>query len=227
MTKLIPFFRAVALAAAVTGVRLLVFAAPATAYSPSLKSGGENTPLTLSPSTSSTPAGTGGASLTRTIVGLAIVLAVIWGLWWVLRQVKNGREPSAGQSEGLASVAALTLSAGRSVHLVRAGSDYLLIGVAEQGLMPIHRYSEEQARAAGLPLQDDDARARPRRALLAGVLGAATGTSDASGGSRTPVAPGSSRGPGSRSPSSGNDPMRMPSPTSGVVERLREWTVRR
>jgi flagellar protein FliO/FliZ len=200
MTKPIPLFRAVAHAAAVPGVCLLAFAAPAAAYSPSLKGGGENTPLTLSPSTSSTPASTGGASLTRTIVGLAIVLAVIWGLWWVLRQVKNGKEPSSVRSEGLASVAALTLSAGRSVHLVRAGTDYLLIGVAEQGLMPIHRYSEEQARAAGLPLQDDDVGPRPRRALL---------------------------GAGTRTSGSKDNPMGMPSPSGGLVERLREWTVRR
>ncbi len=96
----------------------------------------------------------------RTIVGLAIVIAVIWGLAWILRQVKAGREGrDVGQpSAGLASVAALTLGSGRSVHLVRAGSDYVLLGATEHGVAPIHRYTEEEARDAGLLL---DAPRRP------------------------------------------------------------------
>ncbi len=40
--------------------------------------------------------------------GLAIVIAVIWGLAWILRQVKAGRDPQVS-SAGPASVAALTL----------------------------------------------------------------------------------------------------------------------
>ncbi len=84
----------------------------------------------------------------RTIVGLAIVIAVIWGLAWILRQVKTGRDPQVSTA-GLASVAALTLGSGRSVHLVRAGTDYVLLGVAEQGLVPIHRYTEDPGPRSG------------------------------------------------------------------------------
>ncbi len=87
----------------------------------------------------------------RTIVGLAIVIAVIWGLAWILRQVKAGaRTRDASDRSGLASVAALTLGSGRSVHLVRAGNDYVLLGSTEHGVVPIHRYTEEEAREAGL-----------------------------------------------------------------------------
>ncbi len=99
----------------------------------------------------------------RTIVGLAIVIAVIWGLSWVLRQVKNGRDPRVAAT-GLTSVAALTLTSGRSVHLVRAGNDYLLLGSAEHGVMPIHRYTEQQAYEAGL-LSAEEPLVRPRRRL--------------------------------------------------------------
>src|SRR3954451_22187563 len=56
---------------------------------------GENTPLDLPSSTPKTadPTGaTGGGSLVRTFVGLAVVVAVIYGLYWVLRQVKASRE---------------------------------------------------------------------------------------------------------------------------------------
>lgn len=206
MTKLIPLYRAAVLAAAAAGLCLLACASPASAFSPSLK-GGENTPLKLTGTGSTSPTtSTGGASLTRTIVGLAIVLAVIWGLWWVLRQVKNGRDPSV-DSEGLASVAALTLSQGRSVHLVRAGTDYVLIGVSEQGLTPIHRYTEEQALAAGLPLTGEPSAPRPRRALL-----------------KAPSEP-----PIIQHPSNPGrvDPMRVGASSIGVIERLRELTVRR
>jgi flagellar protein FliO/FliZ len=102
-----------------------------------------------SASTSSSSGGTGGASLVRTIVGLAIVIAVIWGVSWLLRQLKSGRQAKAAGT-GLASMASLPLGSGRSLQLVRAGSEYVLLGVAEHGVVPVHRYSEQQAREAGL-----------------------------------------------------------------------------
>lgn len=124
--------------------------APASAAANAIaKSHAESKPLNLSSSPTSPSSATGGASLVRTIVGLAIVIAVIWGLAWVLRQVKSGREAKAA-GLGLASMATLPLGSGRSLQLVRAGSDYVLLGVAEHGVVPVHRYSEQQAREAGL-----------------------------------------------------------------------------
>jgi len=169
MTKSIPLSRAVATAAAVAGSCLLAFACPAAAFTPSSKTGGENTPLNLGSTTGASHAATtssGGASIVRTIVGLAIVIAVIWGLAWILRQVKAGKDPNVA-SEGLASVAALTLGSGRSVHLVRAGSDYVLLGSTEHGVAPIHRYTEEQAQEAGLLLEERP----PERSRLIGAAG--------------------------------------------------------
>lgn len=127
----------------------LLSASPALAFKPTSKQGGEATPLNLSSPGSSTHTSAGSASITRTIVGLLIVIAVIWGLTWILKQVKSGRERGASGS-GLSSLATLPLGSGRSVHLVRAGSDYLLVGSAEHGVAPIHRYTEQQARDAGL-----------------------------------------------------------------------------
>lgn len=113
------------------------------------KAPGEQRSLNLASPATGTSSGSGGASLVRTIVGLAIVIAVIWGLTWLLRHLKTGREArSAG--EGLASMATLPLGSGRSLQLVRAGNDYLLLGVAEHGVLPVGRYSEQQAREAGL-----------------------------------------------------------------------------
>jgi flagellar protein FliO/FliZ len=164
MSKSIPLSRAVATATAVPGACLLAFASTASAFS---KTGGESTPLHLTTSTGSTAhsaSPTGGASIVRTIVGLAIVIAVIWGLAWILKQVKAGKDPHVSSS-GLASVAALTLGSGRTVHLVRAGNDYVLLGATEHGLAPIHRYTEEEAREAGLFIEDP----QPERSRLVTV----------------------------------------------------------
>src|SRR5271165_2534452 len=125
------------------GLAALAFACPAQGFTPSSKTGSENTPLQLSSPASPTHASSGGPSLVRTIVGLLIVIAVIWGLTWILRQVKSGRA-NRGSGSGLASIATLPLSPGRSLHVVRAGRDYLLVGSAEHSIAPIHRYTEEQ-----------------------------------------------------------------------------------
>jgi flagellar protein FliO/FliZ len=138
-----------ALGTATIGLAALVHACPAQAFTPSSKGGGERTPLDLLPASTGSHTSSGGASIVRTIVGLLIVIAVIWGLTWILKQVKSGRETRSAGS-GLSSLATLALGSGRTLHLVRAGRDYLLVGSAEHGVAPIHRYTEQQARDAGL-----------------------------------------------------------------------------
>ena len=182
------------------GLALLALADPVQAFTPALKKGGEGTPLDTTASSGASHASSSGPSLVRTIVGLLIVIAVIWGLTWVLRQVKSGRETRVAGS-GLASIASLPLGSGRSVHLVRAGSEYLIVGSAEHGVVPIHRYSEQEARDAGLlelldePADEDSGR------------------------------PGgwSFRDPSARSRHSTT----APGTAGTLLERLREWTVRR
>ncbi|HWX46062.1 MAG TPA: flagellar biosynthetic protein FliO [Solirubrobacteraceae bacterium] len=190
-----------ALGTAMIGVALLADACPAQAFTPTSKAGGESTPLHLAPSTgSSHSTSSGGASIVRTIVGLLIVIAVIWGLTWILKQVKTGRETRSAGS-GLTSLATLALGSGRTLHLVRAGRDYLLVGSAEHGVAPIHRYTEQQAREAGLldlvePPSDTD-------------------TGAGAGSARAIQIPGQAR------------PLGGPGGASGVLNRLRERTVRR
>jgi len=119
---------------------------------------GENTPLHLpvqSTHSASTP-GSSGGSLVRTFVGLAIVIAVIYGVYWVLKQVKTGREDRASGS-GLASIATLPLGPNRSLHMVRSGREYVLVGASEHGVTPIRTYSEDEAREAGLLDEHDPA----------------------------------------------------------------------
>src|SRR3954447_14365117 len=106
---------------------------------------GEKTPLNLPSAqrTAETAAPGAGGGLVRTIVGLAIVLAVIYGLYWVLKQVKASRETAATGS-GLESVATIPLGPNRALHLVRAGRELVLLGVAEQTVVPIRAYREDE-----------------------------------------------------------------------------------
>ncbi len=207
MTKFITPSRATsrvalpALGMATIGLTLLAGACPAQAFTPASKHGGEALPLDLSSTAGSSHTSSGGASIVRTIVGLLIVIAVIWGLTWILKQVKTGRETRTAGS-GLTSLATLALGSGRTLHLVRAGRDYLLVGSAEHGVAPIHRYTEEQARDAGLL-----------------DLPEPTGPGEGDGTRRARIRPmqipGQAGAPG------------VPSVVSDALERMREWTVRK
>jgi flagellar protein FliO/FliZ len=215
MTWSITPTRAVLRAALPTlGIAVLAFACPAQAFKPSSHAGSEGTPLNFSTSTGSSHTSTTGPSLVRTIVGLLIVIAVIWGLTWILRQVKSGRTRSAAGS-GLTSMATLPLGSGRTLHLVRAGRDYLLLGSAEHGVVPIYRYTEQQALETGLL----DSYEEPAEGERAGdpTFGA-TPTESAT--------PGRTRARPAQMPGQARNP-RVPGADSKIVERLREWTVRR
>jgi flagellar protein FliO/FliZ len=111
----------------------------------------ESTRLHLRASTAahSAHAGSGG-SIMRTVVGLVIVIAVIYGLTWIVRKLKGKDLPSAG--DGLERVAALPLGANRSVALVRVGRELHLIGVGEHAVTGIASFSEDEALELGLPV---------------------------------------------------------------------------
>jgi flagellar protein FliO/FliZ len=211
MTKFITPSRATsrvalpALGMATIGLALLAGACPAQAFTPASKHSGEALPLDFPSSTGSPHTSSGGASIVRTIVGLLIVIAVIWGLTWILKQVKTGRETRSAGS-GLTSLATLALGSGRTLHLVRAGRDYLLVGSAEHGVAPIHRYTEEQARATG----------------LLDLAEPTTGPGEEDGTRRARIRP--MQIPGETRPAWNPT---LPSAVSDAVEKVREWTVRK
>jgi flagellar protein FliO/FliZ len=117
---------------------------------------GENTPLSLPADGGAKKVTTasGSGSLVRTFVGLAIVLAVIYGVAWVLKQVKRSKE-DRGQGTSLETTAVVALGPNRSLHLVRAGRELVLVGVAEHGVTPIRTYTEDEAIDLGLIAEDD------------------------------------------------------------------------
>jgi flagellar protein FliO/FliZ len=135
--------------AAMTGALVLVHASTALAAS------GESLPLHLTPSGAGHPASSGGSSsIVRTIVGLFIVIAVIYGVAWILRQAKGAKRRPTGH--GLHQMATLPLGSGRSVTLVRAGTEVVLLGVAEHGVTPIKTYTEEEALDLGLEIPEEE-----------------------------------------------------------------------
>ena len=210
-------------------VDALAGANPALAFKPTSTQGGEGTALDLSPAAGTTHTSSGGASIVRTIVGLLIVIAVIWGLTWILKQVKSGRERGASGG-GLSSLATLPLGSGRSMHLVRAGSDYLLVGSAEHGVAPIHRYTEQQARDAGLldliGQQDGDGTDAGSTATAARerILAAFAKARPQAGAAQSPIAP---RPPIADDRARPSRPPIAPGEGTSMLDRLRRWTVRR
>ena len=117
---------------------------------------GENTPLNLAHTTATHAASSagGGASIVRTIVGLFIVIAVIYGIAWIMKQAKKSKVRPTGH--GLSQVANLPLGSGRSVAVVRAGREILVVGVAENGVTPIRSYSEAEAIALGIEVPSEE-----------------------------------------------------------------------
>lgn len=153
MTKASLYPRVAATVAAVALPLVAPVAALAAASSRARGASAESTPVDLTGASEQGSHVGGGGSIVRTIVGLAIVIGVIYGVAWVLRQVKASRQPRA-TGAGLASLASVPLGPNRSVHLVRAGRDLILLGVAEQGVVPLRAYTEDEARAVGLIDED-------------------------------------------------------------------------
>jgi flagellar protein FliO/FliZ len=142
-----------------TGALMLLHAATAQAAGSSqaapAASGGETTPLHLSGSTpTGHVAGGGSSGIVRTVVGLFIVIAVIYGVSWVLRHAKRGGSGKT-RGEALSPVASVVLGSGKSVQLVRAGRELVLLGFSEHGVTTIRRYTEAEAIEAGLNLPDE------------------------------------------------------------------------
>lgn len=128
---------------------------PAGALAAAAKATGDDAPLDLgADGTGGQQVGAGGGGIARVIVGLLVVVAVIYGVTWVLRQVKGAREAPTGT--GLHAVTTLPLHGGGALSLVRVGDELLLLGSGANGATTLRRYDEDEARALGLWPDEDD-----------------------------------------------------------------------
>src|SRR3954452_20141927 len=132
---------------AFTAAFLLSFALPARALA-AVKGPNEGTPVNLGDQAQhhAASAGSGGGFL-RMVFGLLVVVGVIYGVYWILKKVKEGKEERASGS-GLSTIATLPLGPNRSLHMVRAGGEVVILGVGESGVTPMWTYTEEEAREA-------------------------------------------------------------------------------
>jgi flagellar protein FliO/FliZ len=163
------------------------YAWPTAVLAAPVKGPGESTPVNLGAAPQQHAAHTGGGgSIIRTLFGLLVVVGVIYGVYWLLKQVKKSKEERASGS-GLSTLATLPLGPGRSLHMVRAGGEVVILGVGEQGVTPIRTYTEEEAYAAGLLSEEDDD-PQPIAQLPAGDLVASSnGSTGRNGNGSTPT----------------------------------------
>lgn len=161
--------------------------AHAHAHVPAPDTGFEATRIHLTPTAAAHVSAGPGGGILRTVVALAIVIAVIYGVTWLIRKLKGRDGVSAG--EGLERIASLPLGAGQSVALVRVGSELHLLGVGAHTVTSIHRFSEDEAVEAGLPVSPPGTpgAGRPNPLSLGGLglgLGGLRGVTDPDGRAR-------------------------------------------
>jgi flagellar protein FliO/FliZ len=93
----------------------------------------------------STHAGSTGGTLARTIVGLAIVLAVLFGVYWLLKTYAKGNKT---KGDGRLEIVATTpLAPNRAVHLIRVGDGLVLVGSAEGSVTQLKTYDDAESAA--------------------------------------------------------------------------------
>lgn len=118
----------------------------------------------------------GGGAIVRLIVGLAIVLAVIYGVYWLLKAYRRAK--TAGSDSRIEIVATTALGPNRSVHLLRVGDELVLVGSAEHGVTKIRVYRPDEAQRLA-PLLEGRPGAQGRglaagrdgtRSMLAGAI---------------------------------------------------------
>jgi flagellar biosynthetic protein FliO len=87
--------------------------------------------------------GSAGADVIRTIVGLAVVLGVIYGVYWLLKSAARAKSGRADERIGV--IATTPLAPNRSLHLVRAGDELILVGATDHSITPLRVYAAEEA----------------------------------------------------------------------------------
>ena len=144
---------------------LVLLANPAGALAAAAaKATGDDAPLDLGGGESGgEQVGPGGGSVARVLVGLLVVVGVIYGVTWLLKQLKGGREQQSAGA-GLTQVTTLPLQGGAALSLVRVGDELLLLGSGANGATTLRRWDEDEARELGLwpdDPSDDDGPATP------------------------------------------------------------------
>jgi flagellar biogenesis protein FliO len=101
--------------------------------------------------TSSVVSGGGGAAL-RMLAGLAVVCALIFGLYKILKRSSSKNDATVRDDGWMRVVSSTPLAPSRSLHLVCVGDEVVLLASSEQSVTSIRVYSPEEARNLGVDL---------------------------------------------------------------------------
>ena len=113
-----------------------------------------------------------GSVIVTTFAGLAVVVALIYGLYWLLKRYGGNK---GGKSDGRMRVLATTMLApNRSLHLVKVGSELVLVGSAENSVSPIRIYSAAESAVLRHELEGEPPQLRPARGFGQGWAGFVT-----------------------------------------------------
>jgi flagellar biogenesis protein FliO len=99
--------------------------------------------ITDGASTSDASGPSSGGGFARLAVGLIVVVALIFAVRWLVRRSSKAKLPGGGGK--LTVVATAPLAANRAVHLVRVGTELVLIGSAEQRVDALRVYDAEES----------------------------------------------------------------------------------
>lgn len=131
---------------------ITAFVLPGHALASAANDYGADTPLRLDDVAGSASGqndvGTSGGSIARVVVGLLVVVAAIYAVTWVLKQLKRSKGAPAGPGCEIASTT--PLHGGNALQLVRVGDELLLLAVASGSVSELRRYTREEAEAAAL-----------------------------------------------------------------------------
>lgn len=118
----------------------------------------------------------GGGSLLRFIFGLVVVLAVIYGVHWLLKKWGHSRlEGVAGRAGVIDVVATTALAQGRALHLVRVGDELVLVGATDQSITRIGELDASALGAASADRGNGEFQAMLSGAMLSGQPGVPQG----------------------------------------------------
>jgi flagellar protein FliO/FliZ len=107
--------------------------------------------------------------ITRTFIGLIVVVALIYGIYWLLKKYNGSK---GGRSDGRMDIVATTaLAPNRALHLVRVGDELVLVGSAENSITPVRVYSAEESAALSARLEGEPAPLRPASGFGGGFAG--------------------------------------------------------
>jgi flagellar biosynthetic protein FliO len=101
------------------------------------------------PAAAHVASGTGSAAL-HMLLGLAIVLALIFGLYKLLKRSASKNDKTVADDGWMGVLSTTPLAPSKSLHLVRVGDELILLGSSDGSVTPIRVYGAEEARRLGV-----------------------------------------------------------------------------